>query len=526
VTSSETKRACIYSRVSSEEQASGDKTSLQSQQEHCRQVCASSGWGIVGEFSDPGVSGTLFEQRPGLQAALALAREGAYDVLVCYLPDRLSRDLLVSEIIKRDLREAGVIWLHAGRLMDLTDVTDVFAGQVLDSAAQFAKTSQLERMYQGKVAAAKRGKLSSPGASALFGYRRVKIDGEPLRYEVNEAEAVIVRQVFDRYTEDGWSIRRIAETLNQGTVPSPGTARASGGGKWHPGNLHRLLRNQAYKGELQHRFQWKRRAEMVTVPVPALVTPEQWDRAQSRRKTNKLERGKKERFYLLRNMVQCGSCGLPMRAHTHERGKPRYRCSMTQRIPSLRKPCDGPPSVLCGDVDRYVWLQVRDWLSSGDTLSALVDHERRAAQEQPVDDESELRQTVRVLETLPQQRQNVLTLARRGVVELDEATEQLDALKREAAELEQRRQDLERRLSDSTYRQQRGQVLSERLQSLASVVAFASGEQQRKLLQALSVAVTIPESYPERAPIIEGVLAARADGAEEVHPMSRTSWGQ
>lgn len=47
---------------------------------------------VSASFVDAGVSGSSFEARPGLQAALSRSNMGAYDGFLCLTLDRLSRD--------------------------------------------------------------------------------------------------------------------------------------------------------------------------------------------------------------------------------------------------------------------------------------------------------------------------------------------------------------------------------------------------------------------------------------------------
>jgi site-specific DNA recombinase len=81
-------RVCIYTRISTDEE--NQPTSLHSQRERLEAFCkAQEGWRIVARHEDR-ATGTKLE-RPGLQAALDLARDGRIDLLLVYRVDRLSR---------------------------------------------------------------------------------------------------------------------------------------------------------------------------------------------------------------------------------------------------------------------------------------------------------------------------------------------------------------------------------------------------------------------------------------------------
>jgi site-specific DNA recombinase len=81
-------RVCIYTRISTDEE--NQPTSLHSQRERLEAFCkVQEGWWIVAHKQDQ-ATGTKLD-RPGLQAAIDLARSGPIDLLLVYRVDRLSR---------------------------------------------------------------------------------------------------------------------------------------------------------------------------------------------------------------------------------------------------------------------------------------------------------------------------------------------------------------------------------------------------------------------------------------------------
>src|SRR5262245_50810496 len=81
------RRAASYARVSTDEQAR-EGFSLPEQEHRNAQVIASNGWTHAGDYSDPGVSGTL-KSRPALDRLLTAIAEGRIDVVVVTALDRL-----------------------------------------------------------------------------------------------------------------------------------------------------------------------------------------------------------------------------------------------------------------------------------------------------------------------------------------------------------------------------------------------------------------------------------------------------
>ena len=86
-------RAAIYARYSTNMQSAA---SINDQIRVCREYAQRQGWTITETYSDAAISGANI-LRPGLQAALASARRGEFDVL-------LLRPLIGFLEIKKTLR--------------------------------------------------------------------------------------------------------------------------------------------------------------------------------------------------------------------------------------------------------------------------------------------------------------------------------------------------------------------------------------------------------------------------------------
>jgi site-specific DNA recombinase len=105
-------RICLYTRT-----AAGSKDQLASQRERLRAFCkVQEGWRVVAHHNDR-ASGTKLE-RPGLQAALDLARQGQIDMLLVCHVDRLSRNAQQLSLIAAELDACNVILRSATEPFD------------------------------------------------------------------------------------------------------------------------------------------------------------------------------------------------------------------------------------------------------------------------------------------------------------------------------------------------------------------------------------------------------------------------
>ena len=101
----------------------------------------------------------------------------------------------------------------------------------------------LERSRRGKRHRAHQGQINVL-SGAPYGYRYVrKSDEAAARYEIIDAEADIVRMVYDHYIVAGLSIGAITRLLNERGVPTRKRIL-----RWGRSTVWAMLRNPAYKG--------------------------------------------------------------------------------------------------------------------------------------------------------------------------------------------------------------------------------------------------------------------------------------
>jgi len=114
------------------------------QREAIRRFGQRSGFDLIGEYRDEGVSGTKeLASRPGLAALLDHLESDGVHVVIVERPDRLARDLMVSEvIIDQSARvQARVLTADGTDLAAADDdPTRTRIRQVLAAVAQFDKS--------------------------------------------------------------------------------------------------------------------------------------------------------------------------------------------------------------------------------------------------------------------------------------------------------------------------------------------------------------------------------------------------
>ncbi|NJM40352.1 MAG: recombinase family protein [Anaerolineae bacterium] len=105
LTSASPKRAVIYARVSTDEQAEHGY-SLPSQTAACKRYAEQHGFTVVAEYEDDYTGASL--DRPKFALVREMIRLGKVDVLIVYCADRLTRNLAHSLILRDEFERAGV----------------------------------------------------------------------------------------------------------------------------------------------------------------------------------------------------------------------------------------------------------------------------------------------------------------------------------------------------------------------------------------------------------------------------------
>jgi site-specific DNA recombinase len=99
----DTKRAILYARVSTDEQARSGY-SLGQQLERLRKYATAVGYEVLEEIEDSGQSGASLE-RPGLDRARDLIATGKLSVILAQDRDRFAREPALHYILKQELAE-------------------------------------------------------------------------------------------------------------------------------------------------------------------------------------------------------------------------------------------------------------------------------------------------------------------------------------------------------------------------------------------------------------------------------------
>ena len=312
-------KAVGYCRFSSDHQK---ELSIEAQQRAIQNYADNNGYEIVEWYIDRAVSGQTVN-RPDFQRLCRQIKSNDcnFSAVIVHKLDRFSRNVVDTFQYQQ---------FFSDNYIELVSVEENFNGDdfILGLNAllnqRYVQNLSKEVMKGMKERA---HKSLFNGGNAPLGYKIVDD-----KYEIEEAEAVIVRAIF-QMAADGYGYNSIIQELNRKGY------RTRKGNTFGKNSCYDLLRNEKYKGvytfnkaakrnskRKRNMHKYKDESEIIRIEnaIPAIVSPELWERANaSRRLTAKTSTNAKFP-YLLSGLVYCGECGCKMHGNHRKYGESGY----------------------------------------------------------------------------------------------------------------------------------------------------------------------------------------------------------
>lgn len=227
----EPEEVVLYCRYSSHKQR---EISIEQQIRECTRYADQLGFKIVHIYADKALSGTS-DKRPEFQQMIEDAGKATsnWRYVLVYALDRFARDRYDSAVYKRRLRECGVKVLSVTEPFS-DDPSSVILESVLEGMAEYYSKELSRKIRRGQEANALVCKVNG---AVPFGYRR-SADGY---YEIDEFEAGIVREIFNRVAEGELFIDIIKDLNSRGILTKKKKP-------WNKSSFNSLLSNPRYKG--------------------------------------------------------------------------------------------------------------------------------------------------------------------------------------------------------------------------------------------------------------------------------------
>ncbi len=333
-------RAVAYLRVSSASQVDGH--SLDAQDRLFRELCKSRGWEPVKVYREEGKSAHVeaITRRPLFKQLLDDASKHDFDVVVVHTLDRWSRNLKIT------LESLTILGKHNIGLVSITENIDysrpegMLFTQMLGAFAQYYSEALGNHVSKGLSQRAHEGKHNG---GIPFGYESCWMKGEkgekicrcenehPGGVHIRSGEGTIVLKMFERYASGivtlgqlaGWLNEQGFRTRNMHSLPDANGNLVAGPRLFTTASVRGILHNPFYTGKVKYQDRLLPGAHQV------LVSEDIFDLVQTnlRKNSGRSEtlNTSPERHYLLKGLIRCAYCGMPMWAQTYKNGRTYYR---------------------------------------------------------------------------------------------------------------------------------------------------------------------------------------------------------
>ncbi|ANB59529.1 recombinase family protein [Anoxybacteroides amylolyticum] len=302
----EQKKAVIYARVSTEEQAN-EGFSIQAQLEELHRYAELQKMVVVNEYVDEGFSGKNITGRPKMQQLLKDASLRKFEVVLVYKMDRIARNLKDALEIHDELQRNDIKLVSAIDNYDTSTPMGKMVFQIMGSFAELERNTIVGRVKMGMTQRAKLGKFN--GGQCL-GY-----DSVSKTLVVNESEALIVREIFN-LAEQGLGYKAIVSRINEKGY------RTKKGNQFAVNAVKEILSNPIYIGKIRfnklENWNEKRRKGRNKDFILAdgehqpLIQLEQWERVQEIRQKRSYKPKRSNDPYILSGLIKCPMCGTGM----------------------------------------------------------------------------------------------------------------------------------------------------------------------------------------------------------------------
>jgi len=533
------KSVAVYARVSTARQE--EEKTVETQLAAIREFAKDRGFNIVHEYIDDGWSGDTLA-RPQLDKLRQHVSKKAWQGVLFYDPDRLARRYSYQELVMDELREKGVEILFVTTPSPQTGEEKILHG-VKGLFAEYERIKITERFRLGKMRKAKEGHVLA--SEAPYGYvfkPKSETDGRHGHYEINEKEARIVSMIYSWIADEQLTIRRAIKRLQQLKIPP----RWSDRGVWSTSTLGHLLRNRTYIGEAHYASSYsivpknplnkakyrkirktsrkmKPEDEWIKIPVPAILEPRLFERAQTQLRRN-FERSRRNRKneYLLSRLIR-HACGATMAGEGPHGGRNLYyRC--TDRIRSF------PLAPKCNEgglnariADRLVWIKISELMSSPELLRVQIKRwiEKQHNPSQDGIIAAQLEPIKAQLARLKKEEDRYAQAYGAGIISLEQLSQYTSGIRRDISSLEQELITTEEKTQRSEDRQYRLPETEAELETFAREATknLADLNFQTKRAIVMNVIDSVVASKKELR--ISGFIPVHAINNVKVRPIDR-----
>lgn len=309
-------RVTFYARVSSEKDE--QLNSLDNQIAYYTKLISDNKyWEYVPGYIDEGISGISTQKRENFNRMIDDSKSDMFDLVITKEISRFARNTLDSIQFTRELLKNGVGVFFQNDNINTLDEDSELRLSIMSSIAQDELRKLSSRIKFGHRQAIKNHVVL--GNSRIFGYEK-----RDKKLVINEEEAQMVRELFELYATDRYSMKqienifwergyrnhngnKIAHTTMSNTISNP---KYKG---YYVGNKVKVVDMFTKKQQFLPPEEWVMFKDETGEIVPAIVSEELWDAANAVLKRRSADVKKRQNLCnhgnLLTGKLFCTHCG-------------------------------------------------------------------------------------------------------------------------------------------------------------------------------------------------------------------------
>ena len=277
---------------------------------------------------------TNFVERPLLRYINSKIDSGIINHFWIYDLSRLSRNSKLSHILFKQFKDNNVNLYVLNERKKVDDISDKFIMNMLSLFDEYENEKRFERSLFGKIESVKNDKHY--GGKYPYGYEK----GTNGKYKININESKIVKEIFNLFGEERYSIMDIVTHLTNKEIKPPIST------VWNEQTLRNILRSEKYIGKHRYEIRMlkneskeycreKGKLFTHTIKLPKIISQKLFDKVQLQMLTlfgqsNRKNNTKYE--YLLNGLMYCGSCGNSLKINRNKKINQKvYHCNYKEK---------------------------------------------------------------------------------------------------------------------------------------------------------------------------------------------------
>ena len=422
-------KVAIYARVSTTRQAEND-LSIPDQLRQLHEWAKANGHLVVQEYVEPGASATD-DKRPVFQQMIAdaLIKPPAFEAIAIHSLSRFFRDGIEFGVYERKLVKNNV------KVVSITQPTSDDAGgemmrRIINLFDEHQSKENSKHTSRAMRENARQGYYN--GSCPPFGYMAIATDiagsrgRKRKKLAINEAEAGIVRRVYDLYLHGHqgrqMGCKEIAKHLTDKGLLMRGKP-------WRMQKVQTLLSDTLYMGDYYTCIRdskantFRPPEEWVKSSSPVIVDAATFERVRAKRESrspNKVPPRRVNSPTLLTGLLKC-NCGAGMTLATGKGGLYRYyKC--TRRQNQGNHAC-ASRNLPMEKLDSLVLEQLAEKVFAPERLQSLMAQLRKRIQSSKGTQQERINEINRQIKKVEERQQRLLDAIETGTIELDETTQ-------------------------------------------------------------------------------------------------------